>query len=497
MHTGALIPAYIRKHEGCSALDIVTFGFLEDAYFREVGTELSRRSRVRYASFGFRGTNTSGIDPDSLLDLGWWFNSRTCQKSHNPFWISPAHRQTLDEALKRSHPLLMGPFRRQQISTFLRLADDLVHQILNKCQHVGFVWNTTPHFAWDLAIYFAARRRDVTCIFSQRTALPGMVLLRKSIYYPEFAVFEKSRCQSEIEMALSMPDGDFSAWVASGPMRKVSMTDRSSKGPILLYQYIYRRLREGRKAYAKARQSYFGLNPFAAVILLCARAVSFMLGNGVLRMASARVPGSNDYAVYYLQVRPERTLCPEAAGNWNQWENIKRLRAMIPAGCHLYVKEHPDQLGDGPFAIRKVRFPEFLLYLRVLLLKGVTLLHRDDNPTRTLANATVVSTVTGSVAWQALEFNSRIVVFAPSWVTLHGRIEIWNEQLSPTASGRERPMRVNDPTPTTFRQKQLIRKLELSLVPGFHHESAADAASVLTFASAHGHALFDALNDEI
>ena len=126
----------------------------------------------------------------------------------------------------------------------------------------------------------------------------------------------------------------------------------------------------------------------------------------------AAPPPDGPYVYLPLHYEPEKTSLPDGGAHHDQFALIATLRAWLPPGMAIAVKEHPSQ------TMRTLRghlgrTPAF--YRLAAGIEGVTLV-RPDTPSRTLIEgSTFVASLTGSAALEAAILGRRALTFGTCW----------------------------------------------------------------------------------
>jgi hypothetical protein len=124
---------------------------------------------------------------------------------------------------------------------------------------------------------------------------------------------------------------------------------------------------------------------------------------------------SKKYIFYALHFDPEANTMARARFS-NQLSVIKQLSQSLPKDWILYVKEHPDQFKlNKPgwwfylLSIHKYRTKDF--YKELLKFDNVNLLKHKVKSQEVIESSEAVSTISGSIASEALIFNKSLILF--------------------------------------------------------------------------------------
>lgn len=147
---------------------------------------------------------------------------------------------------------------------------------------------------------------------------------------------------------------------------------------------------------------------FSDLVRLYARPYFAWVRRLVVRIHGERIhggfewTGSRPYAVYFLHVCPERSVDVVAPWFSNQLEVIRNLRRALPSRCDLLVKEHPSATGGQPLAF----------YRQLSRVPNIFLLHAGIDSRKLMANAALISTISGTSALEAALLGTPALIFS-------------------------------------------------------------------------------------
>jgi len=112
------------------------------------------------------------------------------------------------------------------------------------------------------------------------------------------------------------------------------------------------------------------------------------------------------YVYFAMQMQPEMTT--SALGGWfkDQALAIESLASMLPDNVKIYVKENPKQ---GAY----MRGPMF--FHRLKRIPNVSILPSHANTHVLTEKALFVSTITGTVGWEAIRKGQKVLIFGNTW----------------------------------------------------------------------------------
>ena len=118
------------------------------------------------------------------------------------------------------------------------------------------------------------------------------------------------------------------------------------------------------------------------------------------------------YVYVALQCQPERQASPNGGVFAHQNLMVDLLSKSVPAGWHLYVKEHVSQFNDYQ---TPERGRSELFYRDMAALPNVSLVPMSVNSFALIDKARAVATVAGTAGWEAVVRGRPALLFAYGW----------------------------------------------------------------------------------
>lgn len=118
------------------------------------------------------------------------------------------------------------------------------------------------------------------------------------------------------------------------------------------------------------------------------------------------------FIVFFLHYQPEETTSPNGDIFANQYICIETLLKNTPEDVLIYVKEHPNQFMSHMQGHTK-RIKEF--YDDLIKNPRVRLVPFEKDSFSLMTNALAVSTVTGTVGWEAVVRKKPVIIFGLIW----------------------------------------------------------------------------------
>ncbi|MCB1302845.1 MAG: hypothetical protein KDK37_01130 [Leptospiraceae bacterium] len=119
------------------------------------------------------------------------------------------------------------------------------------------------------------------------------------------------------------------------------------------------------------------------------------------------------FVYYLLNFQPENTTVPLGGIFSDQLLAVATLAAALPEGWKVVVKEHPVQFFKAGFVGYLGRDKAY--YDALLSMPGVQLASLNADHFQFLDSAKAVSTITGTVGWEALLREKPVIVFGEAW----------------------------------------------------------------------------------
>lgn len=118
------------------------------------------------------------------------------------------------------------------------------------------------------------------------------------------------------------------------------------------------------------------------------------------------------YIIFFLHYQPEMTTCPSGDIFVDQLLCVEMLVKNLPTDYIIYVKEHPTQFYNHTEG-HTGRIKEF--YDDLAGYSQVRLVSQDFDSFLLIQQSKAVSTVTGTVGWEAIVLKKPVIIFGLTW----------------------------------------------------------------------------------
>ena len=141
----------------------------------------------------------------------------------------------------------------------------------------------------------------------------------------------------------------------------------------------------------------------------------------LLRFEDNEINLNCEYVYFPLQLQPEMTTSTLGGFYSDQLLAIEQLAKLVPNDCLIYVKENPKQTG-------RMRSPIF--FKRLLCISNVRFLPSYANTYELIDQSQFVSTITGTVGWEAVCRGKNVLVFGLCWYRSMSGVFEYNEDVN-------------------------------------------------------------------
>jgi len=154
----------------------------------------------------------------------------------------------------------------------------------------------------------------------------------------------------------------------------------------------------------RTHYSYYGRKKLSVVKQMFSYEMNKWFRKSFMKKNLIQKLDHNESYVYYpLHVEPERSVNIAAPKFSNQIEVIEKISSSLPAGCKLYVKEHPVMHVRG--------WRETKIYKKIMSIPNVRLFHPAFSSELLLKNSSLVIQIGGTSVLEAAFYNKPSIIF--------------------------------------------------------------------------------------
>lgn len=298
------------------------------------------------------------------------------------------------------------------------------------------VTGVNPHRIYDYVLYIVCKYRKVPFVSFQHTLCPQRTFCTNGIFTVG-DTFDKS-LEHYLSIAGSLTKEDLSEEIRL-PYEKV-VKDYSEAIPVYMKQHnvdnrknanLFYLAKKGLTKYSilnrkdktlskgelslkkrniSLEKSRFSLFDMASMRI---SAIKYKKELSKLYNSLVSLPVENEkYILFPLHYQPEESTSPSGDIFVNQLLAVDAILNNTPEDYYIYVKEHPQSFQNH-LSGHKSRIKEF--YTDLISSKRVRLMPLEMNTYQLMQGAKAVTTITGTVGWEAVMHKLPVIIFGFVW----------------------------------------------------------------------------------
>lgn len=246
-----------------------------------------------------------------------------------------------------------------------------------------FITNRAPHVGLDFIAYLVAEKMGIKTVIMEQSLFPNKFFLYSN--HTDYGDFSTSKEVVNHENLVLKKDYKKDLFYMK--IKKLSPVDKIKKSYVQnkivrLTRELISKNNRGQAFYRFYQNKMFEKNK---------------------NKYEQNVDLENDRFVYFaLHLQPEKTTSSWGGKYVDQLLAIERLSKKLPPNVKIYIKENPKQ----GFFMRGHYF-----YERLKKIKNTVLVPNDTNTYQLIEKSLFVSTITGTVGWEAISGGKNVLVF--------------------------------------------------------------------------------------
>jgi len=400
--------------------NILISGF-NDQYLHEVINEVSKKFKVYKSIYSRNSVYSEENDaivedicrPDILLK-----NHPEILDRNASFESSPWYKDSLQNFLGTIDRVFVEPVSYNQLLDYYSLLLSFWSRYLDKHSINALFFQSTPHFPWDIALFFAAKHSKVKTFILRRTLIPNCLVFDKGFNHEtqDFFTFDESFEGSFDSNQILKNYGSESSWINySQNILNECLTRRENRlgfvnfkkliyGPIFLFKEIF-----------GSKKTYFQLSKMRYLSFIIRRFYQQKKLNRFWESISTDLPKSSKFAYFPLHFQPERSTDPECGYFSKQLNAIKLLLEILPRDWSVVVKEHPRQNMPEYPNLRRLHYRDINFYKRLQNIDRCILISTKVDSKEALLKCSLAASCTGSILWESLIIGKPSISFGTHW----------------------------------------------------------------------------------
>ena len=117
--------------------------------------------------------------------------------------------------------------------------------------------------------------------------------------------------------------------------------------------------------------------------------------------------------IFFLNFQPENTSCPLGGFFTNQHLAVSLISNYLPPEMDILIREHPAQ--RNPSVPYRYIGRDYLYYERMKSIGDIHFLTMKSNQFELIKESSVVATISGTVAWEAVLMGKPVLFFGNVW----------------------------------------------------------------------------------
>ena len=333
----------------------------------------------------------------------------------------PEYKESLIFFLNTIDRVYIKPVSNNELVEYFNYLLDYWTNYLKRNSITVVFFQSSPHFPWDIALFFALRFLNIDLFILRRTLISNCVVFDRDFRYLHHNLFKfKNHFEgcyefSEIKEIYTSQ----SSWIDYS--KKILADSKNRRNGNYLFGFLtYKKLLISPiyliKDLFTSRKNYFRLDFFDYFFYLASRFFQQRELNHIWRSISEKeLPKKGKFIYFPLHFQPERTTDPECEFFSKQLSAIKILLNMFPNDWKIIVKEHPRQNRPEYPNLRRYHFRSQAFYKSIKSLNRLILLSTEIDSKNIIAISKLTASCTGSVLWESLIAGKPSISFGSHW----------------------------------------------------------------------------------
>ena len=393
---------------------ILFVGFNDDEYFEKVQKKIVLLNRDKAIFFSLSSKKPK-LNVNHIPINNFFFKKIKNQKikfrNHTNFNTNKLDQEMLNLMIDRVN---LEPLSTWQKNYYIKLIFSFWYDYFEKNKPSCIFFVSTPHFPWDYALYLLAKKQKLNVYIVCRPRIDNALFI-----YSDINNILKSSIETKISQKSFFPNK-----FQTDKLLNPELTEYSKKKNRYRFNMKLQKFKNLKGIFLSwfspviDKNFYFGLNLFKFFIFKFKRII---YKNKYKKWITKNMIRENNikknFVIFFLQVRPERTLIPEGGLFYNQVEAIKILSEILPKNYQILVKEHPLMFSDTFYKpdIRLLNFHNLEDYLQINNISKVKFLDYNLNTNKLINKAKLIVSLTSSLNWESLLINKPSFSFGETW----------------------------------------------------------------------------------
>ena len=288
------------------------------------------------------------------------------------------------------------------------------YKLLRKKKIDAILFFGTPHGPWAMAVFAVAkflkidiRYTDWVCLSADLTTIENDLYIRKNYNSEQLKLGSIANPQEKEAINQIVEQNLYSTNIGVKP-RHINISFKISLRIIklIIFKPFSRYLATEFFLNKSSRISIFYANKYLLHLFEVIKALSFYDKNAIKEEIE------ENSLVIFLHFQPEASTMPMGYVFADQILILEMILSATPKDLKIYIKEHP-YIYENPAQDRHERSLNF--YKQLLRDPRVKFLPRKMNSIEIISKAKYITSICGSVSWEALRIGKPCIVFGWAW----------------------------------------------------------------------------------
>lgn len=272
------------------------------------------------------------------------------------------------------------------------------------------IFSDIPHGAYDCVLYEVAKMYGVKTLFFMPSFWDDKTFIYENL--EDIGVFNRTE---NVKFSLKKEYKKHLPYMRKiTPVEKFLKKLEKYKNLEKVFQY-----RRDKKEFYKKNFGYYFLINLGRGILRCRNKLLYR--KNLSKFFSDNVNFDKKYVYFALHLQPEMTTDTLGGRYYDQCLAIKQLSQIIPDDWRIVVKENPKQT----YYMRDAEF-----FKRIKSIPKVLLVGKDVETYKLIEFSQFVSTITGTVGWEAISGGKCALVFGLAWYRFFNGVFTYRDDLT-------------------------------------------------------------------
>jgi len=400
--------------------NILLSGF-NDKYLDKVIVEVSKKFKIYKSIYSKNSVdkenNFAVVEDICRIDILLKNHPEVLDCNYS-FETTAWYKDSLLAFLSTTDRVFVEPVPYNQLLDYYSLLLSFWSRYLESHSISTLFFQSTPHFPWDVALFFAAKHLKIKTFILRRTLIPNCVVFDRNFNNekPDFFIFNRSFVGGFEQSELLKKFGSESTWIDySRNILNDCLTRRDNMFGFVNFKKVLSAPIFLFKELSVSKKTYFQLGKVRYLTYVIKRFYQQRKLNKYWESISEDLPKSKKFAYFPLHFQPERSTDPECGHFSKQLNAIKLLLKILPKDWSIVVKEHPRQNMPEYPNLRRFHYRDINFYKSLQQLERVILISTKVDSREALSECSLAASCTGSILWESLNSGKPSISFGTNW----------------------------------------------------------------------------------